>query len=412
MEINEVFTPRNSEVNANMYVQRPVLEQKLLRALNGGMHSLLFGESGNGKSWLFKHVLVKNKIPFVIANAGNISRFNSVSEEICNAIIESGISIKTGYSEEKKVKISALLAQGEVAHNGHYSIKQDEPLLAAFKYYEELYPEKKHIIVIDNFESIFNSEKLMAELSDIILLLDDSRYAPYHVNFLIVGLPLDIFEYFNKAKNMESVSNRINELPKVQGLSKEQVTDIVKKGFNSLLKYNISPQHIEVIAIEVFNNTMGIAQNVHEFCEKLAYEICDNSNKFEIRLIEKAKFEWLIQGLRQAYTVVESNLNNRNSDFSRSNQVIFIIGWLSSHQFDVTKIENEIKVRYPKTVPPRDKMGIKDILTKLTKSEHPLLSLNSKTNQYSLINPRYAMCIRVVLYERDGKVNKMLFNRY
>ncbi|MBS4067686.1 MAG: AAA family ATPase [Sulfurimonas sp.] len=410
MTIEEVFTPRSSEVNSKMYVSRPSLEKKLLRAINGSMHALLFGESGNGKSWLFKHVLANNDISYAIANAGNISRLGSVTEEICNALIESGTTIKTGYSEEKKAKISALLAEAEVVHNGHYSIKQDEPLLAAFKFIENVYPNEKHVIVIDNLESIFDTEDLMSELTDIILLLDDSRYAKYNVKFLIVGLPLDIFEYFSKTKNMESVSNRLIELPRVQGLLKEQVQTIVQNGFNDLLKYKISETHIRLIFEETFDITMGIAQKVHEFCELLAQEIEDN-NKFEIPLIEKAKLEWLLQGLRQSYKVVETNLNDRKTKVSRKNQVVYIIGWMSMHQFDATKIENEIKVKFKKSVP-ATKMGIKDILTQLSNSSSPLLRKNSKTQEYSLIDPRYAMCIRIMLYESNEEIKKRQFNRY
>ena len=411
MKIQEVFTPRNSSVNQKMYISRPTLEKKLFRSIQGNMHLLLFGESGNGKSWLFKHVLSTNNINFAVANAGNISRLGSVTAEICNALIETGSTVKTSYSEEKKAKISALLAEAEIHHNGHYTIKQDEPLLEAFKYIEDIYPNEKHIIVIDNLESMFNSQKLLSELADIILLLDDSRYAKYNVNFLIVGLPLDIFEYFSKTKNIESISNRMIELPRVQGLSKEQVSTLIENGFNQLLQYNISSKHLEIITDETYAITMGIAQKVHEYCELLAFEIEDNNNKFEIPHLNKAQIEWLVQGLRQSYKIVESNLNDRKTKVSRRNQVIYIIGWLSCHQFDATRIENEIKVKF-KNASDIKNMGIKDILTKLSKNEHPLLRKNSKTHDYSLIDPRYAMCIRIALYENSGIIMKKSFDRY
>jgi hypothetical protein len=47
-EISEVFTPRRSEVNADMYVQRPLHEKSLMRALQRDSHALIFGESGKG----------------------------------------------------------------------------------------------------------------------------------------------------------------------------------------------------------------------------------------------------------------------------------------------------------------------------------------------------------------------------
>lgn len=44
-----------------MYVNRPDLEKQLIRSLRKNIHTFLFGESGNGKSWLFQNVLNKEK---------------------------------------------------------------------------------------------------------------------------------------------------------------------------------------------------------------------------------------------------------------------------------------------------------------------------------------------------------------
>jgi hypothetical protein len=53
-DIDEVFTPRKTEVNENMYVVRGELEAALKNRLNGSQHIVIHGESGCGKSWLYK----------------------------------------------------------------------------------------------------------------------------------------------------------------------------------------------------------------------------------------------------------------------------------------------------------------------------------------------------------------------
>ena len=68
--------------------------------------------------------------------------------------------------------------------------------------------QPKKIIVLDNLESIFSSEKLMDELADIVILLDDSRYAECNINILIVGIPNGVLHYFSQTKNVESVLNQ------------------------------------------------------------------------------------------------------------------------------------------------------------------------------------------------------------
>ena len=46
----EVFTPRAAEINENMYVNRPNLEIRLKRAIQGSYHVIVYGDSGSGKS--------------------------------------------------------------------------------------------------------------------------------------------------------------------------------------------------------------------------------------------------------------------------------------------------------------------------------------------------------------------------
>lgn len=96
--IPEVFTPRSSTVNLKTYVPRLDLERTLLRSIQGSMHSLLFGESGNGKSWMYKKVLDQNLIPYRVANCANASRLKSLTSEIVSALVPGGTPQKTGFT--------------------------------------------------------------------------------------------------------------------------------------------------------------------------------------------------------------------------------------------------------------------------------------------------------------------------
>ncbi|KAE8178462.1 AAA family ATPase [Photobacterium carnosum] len=396
--ITEVFTPRQSEVNDDMYVERPRHEKALKRALNRNSHSLVFGESGNGKSWLYKKVLSENSIPHVIANCANASRLKSITQEICNCIIEPGTVNKLGFNEEKVAEINAYFAKGGLKHNSNYDIAQEEPLLKAFRVFHESNDSKK-IIVLDNLESIFDSVELMNELADIIILLDDERYSTCNINFLIVGVPSGVLQYFSETKNVESVSNRINEIDKVVGLDSGQVMEIVKKGFDQLA-IKITGEKLIQLARQVYFITLGIPQRVHEYCESLAYEIEDNDWKYERSLWTKANLQWLKQGLRQSYNVIDCHWGNRSTAVARKNQVIYCIGNISTHQFDSKKIDAMIRVEFPSTIP-KTNMGIGSILSKLSEGTTPLL--NKSDNNYSIRDPRFLMCIRTVIYKDASK---------
>lgn len=108
-EISSVFTPRNESVNLEMYVERPELEKELLRSIKGSMNTFISGESGNGKSWLYKKVLESKKINYVIANCANASRLGSLTDAIFKAVVPAGVASKTTYSENKKAGVSAVV---------------------------------------------------------------------------------------------------------------------------------------------------------------------------------------------------------------------------------------------------------------------------------------------------------------
>lgn len=397
--ITEVFTPRRSEINEAMYVHRPHFEKLILRSLKRNSHSLIFGESGNGKSWLFKKILSENNIPYVIANCANASRYNSITKEICNSLIETGTVLKLGFNEEKAAEIGAFFAKGALKHNGNYELTQEDPLLLAFKMFSEN-KNKKKILVLDNLESIFRSEKLMIELANIIILLDDSRYAQYNINILIVGIPNGVIQYFRETKNVESVANRIQEVQRIPNLTFNQTEEIIQKGF-SILQIELTTNDLDVLASHIFNVTLGIAQRVHEYCEELAYKIEDNNWEYTDTLLSRTDFSWLSAGLRQCYQVIESHLNSRKTTVSRRNQIIYCIGKLQEHQFDVPRIEKEIKREFSSTIP-KTNMGLGSILNKLSSSEKPLLKKNETNNSYYILDPRYLMCIRVSLYKHPS----------
>lgn len=409
-EITEVFTPRQGEVNTKMYVDRPLHEKSLARALKRNSHTLLFGDSGNGKSWLYKKVMKENGIPYVVANCANASRLKSITQEICNCLIEPGTVTKLGFSEEKAAEVSAYFAKGGLKHSGNYDVSQEEPLLKAFKMFSETTSDRK-IIVLDNLESIFNSKELMDELADIVILLDDDRYASCNINILIVGVPNGVLQYFSETKNLESVSNRIQEVEKVASLDSGQVMEIIKKGFDQL-SIKITGQTLIDLSDHVWDVTLGIAQRVHEYCECLAYEIEDNEWKFDKTLLQKADLSWLKQGLRQSYHVIETHLNSRETSVARRNQVIYCIAKIRQHQFDSNDIDALIRKEFPTTIPETN-MGIGSILGELAKGDSPLLNRNDRNNSYSVRDPRYLMCIRVALYKDQvsERVVKKQFSR-
>jgi len=408
-DINEVFTPRGRNVNEEMYISRPELEKQLVRSVKGTKHSILFGESGNGKTWLYKHTFNKNNIDYKVANAGNISRHKSISETICNTIKGNVIHSKTEYSDKTHAKANTIVVEGGAEHENKYTIKVNDPLLEALESYSKKGKRTQtRVIVLDNLEVICSDDQLMKELESIIILLDDETYGFDNLKFLLVGLPQDILTYLRNQKNIESISNRIEELDEVKGFGYQEVRSLSKKGFIDLLRItSVGTMESDAIASRVFKSTLGIAQHVHEYCKDLAHCIEDNRWHFESDLYRKADAMFLKSSLRKAYLIVEEHLNKVNTKVARRNQVIYAIGKIIGHEFCSLDIEKIVKEEFPESI--CKNMGIGSILTSFSLHEKRMLIRNKKTNTYSILDPAVLMCIRIILYKEDGKVLKYVF---
>lgn len=397
-KVSEVFTPRNPVVNIDMYIPRKSLEKKLFRSVEGSMHSFLFGESGNGKSWLYKKVFVDNKINYVTANCANASRKNSILEEIYSVCVSNGKGTKVGYSETKKTKVTAIVAEGELSHEGQYEILQEDKLIIAFRSLYKKSHGNKSVIVLDNVETIFKSHDLMDELSDIIILLDDERYAQYNIKFLIVGIPNEVMQYFSASKNPTSVGNRIEEIQRVSGLDFPQVRDLVRHGLTAQLKIEIPSNMMKVLTRHIFEITLGVPQRVHEYCECLGHCIEDNNWVYDENMIDLSDHRWLSKGLRECYSVISSFLNSEETSDGRRNQVMFSLGTNTSHDIDTFEVGKILKQEFPDTAPASNS-GIGNVLSYLSKGDSPILKYIKNSNSYIFTDPRYLMCIRVILYK-------------
>lgn len=401
LRIDDVFTPRNKEVNLDMYIYRGVLERDLFRSVTRNIHTVLLGESGNGKSWLYKKVLKENGIPFEIANCANASRLNSLTDEICRGLIEVGASRKIGYQEGGKVEAGAFFAKGELNHTGEFAVNQTEPLLQAFNSFAMRNGSGRKILVLDNLELILHSKNLLHELADIVILLDDPRYAASEVNLLIVGLPSDMFEYFGKTKNLESVTNRLEEINRVGSLSESDVKKLVERGFNDLLLANLHPSIITNLAKHVFFVTLGIAQKVHEYCSEFAELLKGNKWTYHDHMIIEADTMWLTRGLHKCVQILHRNLSNRNLGSSRLNQVIYSIAHANLHSFTAAKVKEDLERNFKTTLPSNSGVDVNKILRKLSKSDPSIITWDQKANQYYIKDPRFIMCARMLLIKDE-----------
>ncbi len=96
-KIENVFTPRSAKVNKMMYINRGDLEKELYRKTRGTQHIIIHGESGCGKSWLYKKVLAEKKIHYEVVNLASADNHKSI-DKILELATATGESERNGYT--------------------------------------------------------------------------------------------------------------------------------------------------------------------------------------------------------------------------------------------------------------------------------------------------------------------------
>lgn len=392
--VNEVFTPRRNDVNREIYVDRNELEKELGRSLTGSLHTVVFGESGSGKSWLYKKVLADMHAQIATANCANALRFKSLTAEISQVVTQEDPKRLAEMAEEMNAGVKAVFAEGGLKSTRKYEFAEGDPLLDCFRILRQKAGHNIAVLVIDNLEMIFSSSDLMQELAAIITLLDDTRYAEYNVKLLIVGVPSGVKDYL--AKSHTSVGNRISEVSEVSSLSEDEVATLVEKGFVTLLKANIDQAILKTWQNHVYQVTMGFAQPVQEYCEQLGYILEDANWTASIDQLETADTAWLKKGLSQASGVIVPLMNERETKVGRRNQVLYTLGRINKRVFHANEIESILREEFP-TSTVDVTLAVGQILSELTGGENPIIKRSAKGPSYEFRDARYAMALRVLL---------------
>lgn len=395
----EVFTPRASEVNESMYVKRPDLEAALERGLRSGMHLLIHGESGSGKTWLYKRVLKYLDVEVYIANLANASRLKSINAEFSNLVNREQQPRQTAYSETKKADLNAAFASTGVQHQDQYVLGEMEPFEACLSHIRSSSGKKKAILVLDNLESIIEDLSLLKELADIITLLDDSRYASYNVSLLIVGVPGSLREYYQSIPSLSTVANRIREIPEVSRMTLQECKDLIHQGFITELKYD--SKNMNMVMSHISWVTDRPPQKIHEYCLELAFLGENNDKRINQNLLDEADKFWLKQSLSANYSVIESMMNERDTKVGRRNQTLYSLGLVESEEFKWSDIETILRREFPDSTNDLT-LNLRQILSSLAVEKNPIIKRSPKGDAYCFFDPKYRMCLRAMLRKSNS----------
>ncbi|RKI14257.1 ATP-binding protein [Corallococcus sp. AB030] len=382
-----------------MYVARPDLEARLRQSLTGTQHVIVHGESGTGKSWLYKKVLADMQAVVLPINLANASRFGGIAAEMKNALERLGTATQTGYSETKSSEMTAVLATGGLEHEKTFALGTKEPFEACCAHLRKEAGKHPACIVFDNLETIFESDEMMNELANLIVLLDDERYSEYRIKMLIVGVPTGVRDYFNRTRNRATVANRLQEIPEVSRLSQSQTAELVKKGFVQELAYDVQSDVLSRVTEHVAWVSDRIPQRIHEYCLEIAQLAQERDKLVGVDLLEVADAHWLSRSLSNTYSVIENLMNERDTKIGRRNQVLFCLGRVEGDEIRLSEIEALVRTEFSRTTENKT-LDISTLLSRLAQGDDgvaPVLRRSPKGDTYQFADPMFRMCIRAML---------------
>ena len=401
----DIFTPRNAKVHPQMYVHRPHLESQLRDALKSTKHIIIFGESGNGKSWLYKKVFQDTKTSYATINLANASRLGSLNAAMANKIARSAQNVEIGSTVdfEGGVMPGGIGAKGKVSTN--YRKEMEEPFEALLKKNKGI-SSKQSVVVLDNFESISDNKALLKELSDIIVLLDDEDYAQYNCKVCIVGVPADIREYLSEQPHAAAVATRISEIEEVARMTENEARSLLEHGFK-LLRLQFPQGDVgEEVILRLLHVSDRIALELQELGLLVSLRARENEGVIERLVIEDAIAGWIKKYHSAACMAIEARMSRRESTRGRRSQILYCLGKIETHDFWATDLAAMVRAEFPNSADwlPLEFRGIFD---SLLIGSNPIVKRVARSDAFRIASAKYRMAIRSLLGKAaDGSVYK------
>lgn len=318
----EIFIQRTEYSNNYEYILRTSYEQEFVNLTSTNTNIFISGDTGSGKTWLYEIFCQTRKIPFVTVNLAKCDYHTSIYPLLKNTILGSTIQVSDGDDIVEKC-------------------------------YEALYQKsqtKYTYIVLDNLERIVSNASFKENIVTLINLLEDPLLSKYKIRYMLVGIPSSLKEFFHDIEYFQPIANRISEMRKVEGFTKNELISFIEKTFNDLLFFGINKAKITEISEYILEITDGMPLRVQQYLLLLSKQIISNAKEYNRELLSKAAHELLKTHYAEIETLAEQYFIEPNGKVKRRNQVIFLLGKIGKENiFTLEQLATLMKRFFPKT---------------------------------------------------------------
>lgn len=395
----DVFVIRTSTVNEKLYVNRDDLEKELKRLVKTAPNIIIRGESGCGKTWLYKNVFDKEDINYEIIDLSKAIKDGMTIEKVINDKLNKNKEfIQIGYTTEKNAEVKIPVAGGALSHSEEFT-RNENVLLRMYKSLH--HDKKKSLLVLDNLEQIKDNQQLLDELNSMIMNVDNEDFAEFNVKLLIVGTPSGFKHFYSKAKNIDTLTNRLKSLEEVKGLSLKETGVYFQKSMINIMKIQFIDSDINKYVKHIFSITNGIPQRIVEYCLNLCYTIEDEGGVTEYKRICKiADLRYLKGTLDKSVEVISRKLNSNETSLQRRNQVLYTLGKMKVNTFKTADVEKELRKVF--AISQQTMINVSGLLAELASGDDPILI--KVNDNWMFQDSQYLVTLKLMLSKRGTKV--------
>lgn len=389
----DVFTPRSPVVNQSMYVDRPHYQTELRRAIRTGYNIIIYGDSGCGKSWLYKKVFSDEGIFSVTLDLTSCKDSDDV-DLLALEILEKDFE----WIEDEKVSTFEKTATPwdvgvKSSEEKSYRRPQVSPIEQLCDHIYSKSKGRPCFIVFENLEHCIENDDVIKFLRALVLSLDDRGTIRSKVQICFVGVPNDIKNILCDSNKYQTISNRVTEIPEVGRMSKDEARHLIYQGFVGELEFTV--ENFDFCVSQIIYLTDRIPQYIHDVCLQVAFEAEDRArNLISPAVVVSGAHRWVQSNDRQSKDFVESILGPNRRRKDAKSRVVFTISKCEYTNFYCEDIEKLLCEVFPVTYGKKARVSIRSVLNKLSSGSAGLLKYDNISRKYRIANPKVRSVIR------------------
>jgi len=389
----EVFTPRAALVNKSMYIARPDYEQELIRALRSKYHIVIYGDSGCGKSWLYKKVFDQLRVEYTTVDLSTATHADDVDLCLLDALEQ-----EEWVETERTAERTRGVMPGDIGYQQKgtiVSVKQeDSALVQLCSTIRKKAGSRKAFIVFENIEHAISHQDVVVELRSLLLALDDQRFAALDVQICMVGVPFDIKSLLTDGNKYQTISNRVVEISEISRMSKDQAKLLILQGFTTELGMDLESQ--EYCISQITYLTDRIPQYLHDVCLQVAFIAEENGSIINPKVISDAAHVWVETNARQSREFIERIVGPGKVHRSQKAKIIFAISKVESTFFYAQDVDTILREQFPATIG-SSRIQLMKMLNKLSSGELRILKKDDQQDKFRVVTPKLRSVLRYCL---------------